>query len=154
MLTTQSTFMDEVRIRQAELTDADVIYRFMCMLEERHLDLVKFYRIYQLNVNFPTIFYYVAEKKGEVVGFMSCHTQQLLHECGKIAEIQELFVRPDMRGLGIGRQLLAKAANMAKYRRCLNMEVSTNQKRTEAVRFYESQSFQLSHYKLVKSLQS
>ena len=154
MLTLQSTSTDDVVIRRATLNDGDTVYKFICTLEERQLDPVKFRIIYSLNVRFPTIFYFVAEQAGAVIGFVSIHTQQFLHECGKIAEIQELFVRPDRRGQGVGQKLLAKAMDVAEYSHCLAIEVSTNQKRTGAIRFYESESFNLSHYKLVKPIKS
>ena len=132
----------------------DTVYAFICALEETTIDRADFYAIYQLNLANPAIHYFVADKSGEVVGFVSCHIQHLLHHGGKVGEMQELFVRPDLRGQGIGQQLLADVTALAKREGCVNLEVTTNQKRQDTIRFYERESFQLSHYKLVKPLQS
>jgi PhnO protein len=41
-----------------------------------------------------------------VTGFISCHTQYLLHHCGIVAEIQELFVGKPSRKMVIGKALV------------------------------------------------
>ncbi|WP_018621700.1 GNAT family N-acetyltransferase [Spirosoma luteum] len=149
---TQSTPADGVLIRRATAADADFVYAFICALEDTTIDPGRFQAIYQLNINFPPVHYFVAEQAGEVIGFISCHTQHLLHHGGKVGEIQEFFVRPDRRGKGIGRQLLAAVMALATEKKFVNLEVTTNQKRQDTIRFYERASFLLSHYKLVKPI--
>lgn len=149
-----STPPDDVIIRRAIPSDVDTIYAFICALEDTVIDQAAFHRIYTLNSGFPPIHYFVADKAGEVVGFISCHTQYLLHHSGKVGEIQELYVRQDMRGQGVGQKLLAAVMALATEKKFVNLEVTTNQKRQDTIRFYERASFQLSHYKLVKSIGS
>lgn len=100
------------------------------------------------------IHYLVADMAGTVVGFVSCHVQYLLHHCGKVGEIQELFVRPDHRNQRIGHQLVAALNQLAIQHGFIHLEVTTNQKRTDTVRFYERESFHRTHIKLVKAIQS
>jgi PhnO protein len=143
---------NDVIIRPATMGDAAVAYAFICALEETPIDQTAFRQIYQSNIASPPVHYFVADKAGEVVGFISCHTQHLLHHGGKVGEIQELFVRQDMRGQGVGGKLLAEVTALALREEFVNLEVTTNQKRQDTIRFYERESFRLSHVKLVKSI--
>ena len=140
-------------IRDAVETDAPVIYSFLCTLEEALLDQTAFRAVFLRNLADPDVYYLVAEREGEVIGFISCHVQYLLHHTGKVGEIQELFVQPNARGQRVGHQLLANLMAQLVLENIVNLEVTTNQKRQDTIRFYERESFNLSHVKLVKLIQ-
>ncbi len=150
----QSTFSDDLHIRRATKNDASIIYGFICILEETQLEKSVFDTIFHQNLANSFIHYLVAERAGDVVGFISCHVQHLLHHCGKVGEIQELFVRPDARNQHIGHQLVAALNVLAVEEGFINLEVTTNQKRADTVRFYERELFKQTHLKLVKPIQS
>lgn len=150
----QSTFPSGLTIRIATETDAPIIYDFLCALEETTLDQESFNTVFYRNIANPLVHYLVAEIQGEVVGFVSCHVQYLLHHTGKVGEIQELFVRPELRNQRIGHQLVAALVELATNENFVNLEVTTNQKRVDTIRFYERESFTRTHVKLVKPLQS
>ncbi|WP_019988422.1 GNAT family N-acetyltransferase [Rudanella lutea] len=141
-----------VSIRPATLDDCPVVYRFLCDLEETTLDPVAFQAVFGRNLANPSVWYRVAESGAEVVGFVSCHTQWLLHHTGQVAEIQELYVRPDYRNRRIGHQLVADVAQIARQEGFINLEVTTNARRTDTIRFYEQAGFRASHRKLVMEL--
>ena len=149
----QSTFSDDLFIRRATGNDAFVIYQFICILEETQLNQATFDCIFHQNLANPFIHYLVAEQHNEVVGFVSCHVQHLLHHGGKVGEIQELFVRADVRNQHIGHQLITALNALAMKEKFINLEVTTNQKRSDTVRFYERESFKQTHFKLVKPIQ-
>lgn len=149
----QSTSINNLHIRTAVWNDAPTIYAFLCVLEEFPLDQAAFLNIFRHNLADPDVYYKVAERAGEVVGFVSCHVQYLLHHGGKVGEIQELFVRPDVRNQRIGQQLMATLDTLAIQENFVNLEVTTNQKRTNTIRFYERESFKRTHIKLVKPVQ-
>lgn len=140
-------------IRPAKWTDVLVVYAFLCELEEAPLDQTKFWAVFRRNLANPDVHYLVAEQVGSIVGFVSCHIQDLLHHNGKVAEIQELFVCPEHRNARVGGHLLDAVTALASREGCVNLEVTTNQRRTDAIRFYERAAFQRSHYKLVKPIQ-
>lgn len=140
-------------IRDAVGSDAPVIYSFLCALEEETLHQDTFMAVFRRNLANPDVHYLVAEIQGEVIGFVSCHVQYLLHHVGKVAEIQELFVRPNVRRQQVGHQLLAELTSRMVLENVVNLEVTTNQKRQATIRFYERELFNLSHVKLVKPLQ-
>lgn len=151
-MTPQSTFDDTIQIRPASLADEAIIYEFLCALEETPLDQTAFYAVYEENLANSSIHYLVAERHGEVLGFVSCHVQYLLHHCGKVGEIQELFVRPEARNQRIGQNLVAALSRLAQKENFVNLEVTTNQKRLDTIRFYERESFKQTHVKLVKPI--
>lgn len=140
-------------IRPATQQDFSVLHRFISELEEKPLDPVTFRAIYLRNLSDPRIHYLVAESDGQVVGFVSCHVQYLLHHVGKVGEIQELFVKPEFRNQQVGRQLVEAVEALARQERWVNLEVTTNQRRNDTHRFYQNLTFKQSHYKFVKPLQ-
>ena len=151
---TQSTFLAPVVIRGAIENDEPIIYGFLCELEGVSLSRSDFNVIFRQNLANALIHYFVAELAGEVIGFVSCHVQYLLHHTGKVGEIQELFVRPDVRNQQIGHQLIAALNTLAVQENFVNLEVTTNQKRTDTIRFYEREAFTQTHVKLVKPILS
>ena len=142
------------KIRRAEVRDLLPIYHFICILEETNFTFLIFKSIFEANIKHADYYYLVAEHgKGNIVGFISCHTQKLLHHCGKVAEIQELFVEKKHRKAGIGRQLVQTLENTLKVKSCILFEVTAQKKRLGVHRFYESTGFKSSHKKFVKELE-
>lgn len=140
----------EAHIRPADSQDVGTLYRFICELEETDLNAFAFRAIFQRNLADRRVHYLVAEVEGEVVGFISCHVQYLLHHTGKVGEIQELYVMPEYRNQQIGRQLVAALEHLAAEHGFVNLEVTANQKRTHTHRFYQQLTFRPSHFKFVK----
>lgn len=141
--------MNDVQIRAASLPDEPIIYQFVCTLEEVRLDRAAFQTIFVQNLANPAVHYFVAQKASVVVGFVSCHVQLLLHHSGRVGEIQELFVQPDVRQQGVGQRLVAEVKALAVRESFVSLEVTTNQKRDDAIKFYERALFTQTHVKLV-----
>ncbi|TAE32048.1 MAG: GNAT family N-acetyltransferase [Cytophagales bacterium] len=139
-------------IRPATPDDLPTAYAFLCDLEDETLDQAKFEAVYSRNLANPAVFYRVAELGGEVVGFLSCHVQHLLHHTGPVGEIQELYVRPDCRNQRIGHAFMKFLDELVGEEGLVNLEVTTNQKRTDTARFYEQTGFARTHWKLVKQV--
>lgn len=139
-------------VRPATPADLPVVYGFLCDLEDMILDRPAFERVYSRNLTDPAVHYLVAEQNGQAVGFLSCHIQHLLHHTGRVGEIQELYVRPDCRNGRIGHQLMLFLDELAHREELINLEVTTNQKRLDTVRFYEQTGFRRTHWKLVKGI--
>ena len=58
----------------------------------------------------PAVFAHVAEADGEVAGFALWFLNFSTWECQHGIYLEDLYVRPDLRGHGYGRQLLAALA--------------------------------------------
>lgn len=139
-----------MHIRPAALSDCPVIYAFLCDLEEETLDRERFDAVFQTNLDHPDYHYLVAETDQKIIGYVSCHTQLLLHHVGRVGEVQELYVSPSCRNQRIGRQLIDRLLQLAADEGWVNLEVTTNKKRLDTQRFYEQTGFSPTHIKFVR----
>ena len=137
----------KVNIRKVEKQDLDFVYKAICELENEVLDFEVFETIFNENISNPKNLYLIAENQTEGLGFISFHTQNLLHHCGLVGEIQEFFIRQKYRGHGVGRLLINEILNYSEQHNLKSIEVTTNKKRVENVAIYENLGFALSHNK-------
>ncbi|EJG01468.1 GNAT family N-acetyltransferase [Flavobacterium sp. F52] len=137
----------KVNIRKVENQDLDFVYKAICELENEVLDFEVFKMIFNENISNPRNLYLIAENETEGLGFISFHTQNLLHHCGLVGEIQEFFIRQKYRGQGFGRLLINEILSFAEQNNLKSIEVTTNKKRVENVAIYENLGFTLSHNK-------
>lgn len=136
-----------IQIRKTQKQDLDFIYKAICELENEVLDFEIFETIFNENISNPKNVYLIAENEIEGLGFISFHTQNLLHHCGLVGEIQEFFIHEKYRGQGVGRLLINEIKDFAEENNLKSIEVTTNKKRVENVAKYESLGFTLSHNK-------
>ncbi|MET3027338.1 GNAT family N-acetyltransferase [Flavobacterium sp. UW10123] len=137
----------KIKIRKIENQDLDFVYKSICELENEVLNFEVFQIIFNENISNPKNLYLIAENENEGVGFISFHTQNLLHHCGLVGEIQEFFINQKYRGQGVGRVLINEILDFAEQNGLKSIEVTTNKKRVENVAIYENLGFTLSHNK-------
>ncbi|WP_428658830.1 GNAT family N-acetyltransferase [Runella sp.] len=139
-----------ITIRQAAESDVITIYDFICELEEERLDFTAFQGIFNRNLQNPDCHYFLAFDDTVCVGYASVHAQWLLHHCGKVGEIQEMFVVANYRSKGVGGLLMQELMNVAERENFKILEVTANKKRVETHRFYERKGLEPTHFKFVK----
>ncbi|SHL80494.1 GNAT family N-acetyltransferase [Flavobacterium chilense] len=137
----------QINIRKVEKQDLDFVYKAICELENEILDFEVFEAIFNENISNPKNLYLIAENENEGLGFISFHTQNLLHHCGLVGEIQEFFIHQNHRGKGVGRQLINEILQYADQNNLKSIEVTTNKRRVENVLIYENLGFGLTHNK-------
>lgn len=146
--------IQELKIREADHSDFDTIYHFVNELEETVFDIEPMKKAFEHNISNPDAIYLIAEIHNKPVGYLSCHTQLLLHHGGqKIAEIQEMYVSPDTRKIGVGKQLINELKKMARNKGIVQIEVTSNNIRTDTHRFYMREKFIQSHQKFTFMLE-
>lgn len=139
---------ENYRIRKAELSDAASVKRLLEELENRVFDQGIFDCIYAEYLHTPlTLMQVAVHGEDEIVGFISCKGQSLLHHEGLVFEIQELIVTASHQGRGVGRQLIVTLRPELAQRGAQSLEVTSNKKRKEAHAFYQSVGFLNSHEK-------
>ncbi len=85
---------------------------------------------------------FMALRSGSCVGFVSVHARPVLRLEGFMASIEELVVRKESRGSGVGAALLDKAVSFAYERGCVRIEVlSSTRRESYRRRFYENHGF-------------
>lgn len=88
----------------------------------------------------------VAELGGAVVGTLQLSfIPNLTLQGAERAQIEGVRVHRDHRGSGLGRQMVGWAIEQARSRGCGMVQLTTNKKRADAHRFYESLGFVASH---------
>ncbi|MGV9212027.1 GNAT family N-acetyltransferase [Micromonospora sp. RB23] len=94
----------------------------------------------------PRNFLIVAEQDGELVGCLQItYIPGLGRHGAERSLIESVRVRSDLRGQGLGRELMVWAIDQARQRGCALVQLTTDKSRTDAHRFYLSLGFKASH---------
>ncbi|NND74969.1 MAG: GNAT family N-acetyltransferase [Ilumatobacter sp.] len=89
----------------------------------------------------------VAELGGRIVGMLQLITfRHFQHRGGRCAEIESMHVADDERGRGIGGRLVEYAISRAKDIGCYRVQLTSNNARADAHRFYEAHGFEHTHH--------
>jgi len=136
-----------MNIRRIERDDFEFVYHSLCDLENEILDREALEKIFYENIENPSFSYLIAEIENEKTGFITFHTQNLLHHCGPVGEIQEFYITEHFRGKGVGRHLIRRIIAFAEEKKLKSIEVTTNKNRIENINIYENLGFNLTHNK-------
>jgi len=92
-------------------------------------------------------FLLVAESNiGEVIGTLQLtFIQYLTYKGGIRAQIEGVRIRKDCRGMGIGKALIEWAIDKAKQNKAHVVQLTTDKKRPNAIKFYEELGFTPTH---------
>lgn len=89
---------------------------------------------------------YVAELEGEIIGtFQLSFLQYLTYKGCLRAQIEAVRVKSTHRGMGIGRKMFDYAIVRSKQKGAHLLQLTTDKRRPEALKFYESIGFVASH---------
>ncbi len=139
--------MQQINIRPATISDFEAVYNFVCGLENEQFDKTAMRECYEANLDVLHHHYLVATASDEPIGYISCHGQILLHHCGLVYEIQEMFVNEAYRSQGVGKLLLEALLELLNKEDYKLLEVASSFKRVNAHRFYEANGFVKTTYK-------
>ena len=88
----------------------------------------------------------VETEKGEIIGtFQLTYIQYLTHQGSIRVQIESVRVRDDQRGKGIGEKMFQWAIARAKEKGAHLVQLTSDKKRPDAIRFYEKLGFVASH---------
>ncbi len=85
------------------------------------------------------------EQDGIIGTLQLSFIQYLTYQGGVRAQIEAVRIREDQRGKGIGEQLFLWAIERAKKRGAHLVQLTTDKKRPEALKFYEKLGFKATH---------
>jgi GNAT superfamily N-acetyltransferase len=89
---------------------------------------------------------YVGELDGAIVATLQLTMiQQLSARGGKVAQIESVRVAKEQRSHGLGAILVRDAIDRARAAGCARVQLTSNQQRRDARRFYERLGFVASH---------
>ncbi len=88
----------------------------------------------------------VVEDQDEIIGTLQLSfIQYLTYQGGIRAQIEAVRIRSDKRGEGLGAKMFEWAIERAKERGAHLLQLTTDKKRPEALKFYEKLGFTASH---------
>jgi ribosomal protein S18 acetylase RimI-like enzyme len=88
----------------------------------------------------------VVEQNGEIVGTLQLtFIPSISFQGGRRAQIESVRVVANRRGEGIGKKMFRWAIGRAREKNCRMIQLSTNETRADAQRFYENLGFKRSH---------
>ena len=82
----------------------------------------------------------------EIIGTLQLTFIQYLSYCGGVrAQIENVFIKKDQRGLGIGKTVFEWAIKRAKEKKAHLVQLTSDKKRPRAIKFYENLGFKATH---------
>jgi GNAT superfamily N-acetyltransferase len=94
----------------------------------------------------PRTFLLVADDEGQVVGSMQItYIPGLSRHGAQRCLVEAVRIRSDLRGRGLGRQLMTWVIEQATRRGCAMVQLTTDKSRVDAHRFYARLGFVASH---------
>ena len=85
------------------------------------------------------------EEGGVAATLQLTYVPSLTHRGGERAQVEGVRVASGHRGKGTGRLLLGWVVERARERGCRMVQLTTDKRRPEALRFYESLGFEATH---------
>lgn len=132
-----------VQLRKARPMDfAQLLPLFRQLWPGKQINEKPFLDVFQRVLAADDRYYLCAVKGKRVVGLGSATFKDSLWQEGRIAHIEEIVVHEDLRGKGIGTQLLHQLICLARDAGCRRVELDSAFHRTEAHRFYERHGFE------------
>ena len=137
----------EYNIRKCKNEDRYEVYRLVNQLKEKPLNRGAFFKKFGNNLFDKNIEYWLIDNHESIIGFISIHTNQLLHHDEAVYEIQELIIDESFRSFGLGSNLLNFVLDRFQNK---NIELSSNKTRLKSASFYEKHGFKATHNKFVR----
>ncbi len=144
--------MQDISVRIAEKKDWKIVQRLNAEVFEDNatydddLDLdFPYSRVgeeyYQAAVSSPDHVCFLAEIKGEVVGYLAAEEQKIDYRKSRYVELANMGVSPQFRSQGIGEQLIQALLDWAKDHGYDRIFVSAYASNTKAIVFYQKNGF-------------
>lgn len=137
--------MTLITTRGARASDAPEIVRMIAELSRHHDDIAQIEIEDLIFLCFgasPWLHAIVAECDAQIVGYAALQKKVQLQFARRLMDVQHLFVKADMRGLGVGRALISAAQAHATLQRCAGLTLGVVETNLRAQRFYSTLGFE------------
>lgn len=127
-------------VREAMAVDAPQVAELICQLGYPETEADVAARMAALDPARTRVL--VAELSGRVVGCLTISIMHVLHRPRPVGRISMMVVAEGLRGQRIGEQMVRAAEQRLAEAGCGLVEVTSNEKRVDAHRFYQRLGFQ------------
>jgi GNAT superfamily N-acetyltransferase len=148
--------MQDIFIREAKVDDLSQILALLAqpdMSPDDQIPEAEARPIFERMIKTSDHHIYVAVSGDEVVGTFALITiSHLSHHGARSAVIEDVVVKTEWQGHGVGRKLMTFAAEQARIFDCYKLVLSSGMKRNRAHEFYESLGFERHGYSFLLNL--
>ena len=150
--------MTSLLIRTAEKKDLEsVLELYHCLTEdpEDKISLTEAIEKFEKMKTYPDYTLYVAEYNDEIAGtFAVLIMDNLAHRGEPSSIVEDVVIRRDLQGKGIGREMMKFAMKISRQKGCYKMVLSSHLRRENAHKFYESLGFKKHGYSFTVDLKA
>ena len=137
---------DKISVRNANDDDLPQLCELLALLFEQEADFKpdaeRQARGIQLILKQPEVGQIICAVQGtRVIGMVSILFTLSTAEGGRAAWLEDMIVRPDQRGMGVGENLLKTAIERSNAAGCCRITLLTDATNHSAMRFYERSGF-------------
>lgn len=138
------TDVSDVTVREAEVADADLVgrllFEFNTEFESPTPSAAEFAGRFRRLLSEDDVVVLLAGD-GNATGFALLTLRPTPYFDGPLAQLEELYVRPDLRDGGIGTAILERAIALVRERGAGEMHINVDEVDTDTRRFYERHGF-------------
>lgn len=137
--------MIPIEIRAARAADASQITGMIEQLSAHHNDTAQIDVEELIFLCFgpkPWLSLLVAERGSVLIGYAALQRKTQLQFARRLMDVQHLFVKAHMRGIGVGRGLIEAAAERARDERCEGVTLGVMAQNTQAQEFFQRIGFE------------
>lgn len=135
----------ETTVRQAVPADAgtvgQLLHDFNAEFDSPSPDPETLSRRFGLLLPRTDVSVLLAERGEEVVGFASLTLRPTPYYEGPLAQLEDLYVRPDVRGQGVGTLLVTQLVALVRGYGGGEIDINVDERDVDARRFYERHGF-------------
>jgi len=91
---------------------------------------------------------FVAEEKGEVIGYVASQTVSYMHGADKLLWIEYIVVKPEHRRRGIGTALLQQLTDHAKHNNIDRIYTTINPDNKVSIKLHQKTGFKIKSWKV------
>jgi ribosomal protein S18 acetylase RimI-like enzyme len=139
----------KVKVRPARISDLPTLVELLCQLFSIETDFAvrptrhaRGLRLLLGAVRRGRAYVAVAESRGEVVGMATVQVVVSTAEGTRSGWIEDVVVREDLRGVGIGTMLMADVAHWARANNLARLQLLADRRNRLALTFYDRLAFQ------------
>lgn len=135
---------EEIEVRRATVSDAAtagrLLFDFNTEFESPTPTAAEFAARFAVLLPRDDVIVLLAERP-EPVGFAYLTLRPTPYGDGPLAQLEELYVRPELRDHGIGSRLLLAALDQVRERGAIEMHINVDEVDVDTRRFYERHGF-------------